>query len=175
MLKAVLVTEENVAILGAVHARAWCAIHGGIADGDYYRAFTPERQTALFRRAIAAGTERPYLLQDGEEVVGFFSLGPEAEKGEPGLLDKLYLLPEYCGRGYGRQAMDLALQLLNCPEVILWVLRDNRRARHFYERYGYKYDGVTQPVAPGAPVEEMRYRLRCSCWKGGGMSEAKDA
>ena len=161
MLKALAVTQENVALLGAVHARAWCAIHGGIADEGYYRAFTPDRQAALFRRAIAAGTERPYLLWDEDTVVGMFSLGPEGGEGEPGLLDKLYLLPEFCGRGYGRQAMDLAVRLLDRSEVILWVIKDNLRARRFYERYGYEYDDVTQPVAPGAPVEEMRYRLRC--------------
>jgi hypothetical protein len=38
------------------------------------------------------------------------------------------------------------------------VLRDNRRARRFYERHGWRADG-TERAPDGAT--ELRYRLRC--------------
>jgi ribosomal protein S18 acetylase RimI-like enzyme len=42
--------------------------------------------------------------------------------------------------------------------MFLWVLRDNTRARRFYERYGFHADGVEEPFhVAGAAVPEVRY------------------
>ena len=41
----------------------------------------------------------------------------------------------------------------------LWVLRDNERARRFYERAEWSVDGVQKgDVVAGVPVTEVRYR-----------------
>jgi RimJ/RimL family protein N-acetyltransferase len=43
--------------------------------------------------------------------------------------------------------------------VTLWVLRDNERARRFYERAGWSFDGTEkEDVVAGATVTEVRYR-----------------
>jgi GNAT superfamily N-acetyltransferase len=43
--------------------------------------------------------------------------------------------------------------------VTLWVLRDNERARLFYERAGWSPDGASKDdVVAGATVTEVRYR-----------------
>ena len=42
------------------------------------------------------------------------------------------------------------------PRIILWVLRDNRRARRFYERAGFRRKGTEHPsYFAGGP--EVRY------------------
>ena len=42
----------------------------------------------------------------------------------------------------------------------LWVLRDNDRARRFYERAGYAPDGGTkEDDFSGTPVTEIRYLI----------------
>ena len=42
--------------------------------------------------------------------------------------------------------------------ITLWVLRDNRRARRFYERAGFAPDGATNVLTRLASVIELRYR-----------------
>lgn len=65
--------------------------------------------------------------------------------------------------------MDAAVATLaarGLTELRLWVLRDNVRARRFYERYGWRPDGVRSTYRLGRgdhrPVDlaELRYVLR---------------
>jgi GNAT superfamily N-acetyltransferase len=42
--------------------------------------------------------------------------------------------------------------------IALWVLRDNRRARRFYERAGFTPDGATNVLTRLGSVIELRYR-----------------
>jgi len=42
--------------------------------------------------------------------------------------------------------------------VTLWVLRDNRRARRFYERAGFVPDGATNVLTGLGGIRELRYR-----------------
>ena len=42
--------------------------------------------------------------------------------------------------------------------IALWVLRDNRRARRFYERAGFAPDGATNVLTRLSSVIELRYR-----------------
>jgi RimJ/RimL family protein N-acetyltransferase len=42
--------------------------------------------------------------------------------------------------------------------ITLWVLRDNRRARQFYERAGFAPDGATNVLHRLNDVIELRYR-----------------
>ena len=56
----------------------------------------------------------------------------------------LYLLPEFIGRGCGKALLAAAVNRLagqGFQEVLLWVLEENRRARHFYERAGFAAPG----------------------------------
>jgi RimJ/RimL family protein N-acetyltransferase len=41
--------------------------------------------------------------------------------------------------------------------ITLWVLRDNERARRFYERAGFAPDGATHVLTALAGVLELRY------------------
>ena len=57
-----------------------------------------------------------------------------------GEIISLYLLPEYMGKGYGKELLKTAISELSAQgfqEIFLWVLEENNRARHFYERCGF--------------------------------------
>ncbi len=58
-------------------------------------------------------------------------------------LSSIYLSPEFIGRGIGASLLGAAISAL--PEdavgMTLWVLRDNARARRFYERHGFAPEG----------------------------------
>jgi GNAT superfamily N-acetyltransferase len=69
--------------------------------------------------------------------------------------------PTVFGTGAGPAVHDAALDRLAASghrRAVLWVVRDNPRARRFYEREGWRADGH-EVVADmgGATVVELRY------------------
>ena len=80
----------------------------------------------------------------------------------------LYLLPECMGKGYGRPLLEAAVSELagrGYRDVFLWVLEENRRARAFYERAGFRFSGACrQDVIGGRTVRELAYcRVTSDC------------
>ena len=75
----------------------------------------------------------------------------------------MYVLPAAQRHGHGRQlvrAMVDALREMALPEMIVWALRDNARARRFYERLGGVYVRE-QPITIGSAVlQEVSYGWR---------------
>jgi len=72
------------------------------------------------------------------------------------------VLPQLRGFGFGRALMDHVLDEFarrGFAEVTLWVLQENKSARAFYEKYGFRQDGGTR-VYPKTQVPEVRYRIK---------------
>jgi GNAT superfamily N-acetyltransferase len=128
--------------------------------------------------AVTAGQEG--LVQDGESaasgIVGYASFGPETDvlsapwphplstDGEDGSVAELYALyvrPAWWSTGTGRALMERVLARtsgVGYQSITLWVLRDNLRARRFYERAGFAPDGATNVLHRLGDVTEFRYR-----------------
>ena len=70
-----------------------------------------------------------------------------------------YLNPEYVAKGYGKQAMDWIKKEIKSrgyDKISLWVLKENNRARIFYEKMGFVTDGEIKPSGL-ADTQEARY------------------
>jgi GNAT superfamily N-acetyltransferase len=100
-----------------------------------------------------------YIAFEDDHAVGVVSLGH-------GVLETLYVMPEFWSRGIGSVLHDHALDRLRelkVEEARLWTLTDNRRARAFYEKRGWTLTGRTR-VVPFPPhpidVEYARSTLR---------------
>ena len=65
------------------------------------------------------------------------------------------------GKGYGKELLKTAISELSAQgfqEIFLWVLEENNRARHFYERCGFlKAADVIEEKIGGKNVREIRY------------------
>jgi GNAT superfamily N-acetyltransferase len=101
-----------------------------------------------------------YIAFEDDEAVGVVSVSH-------GVLQTLYVMPEFWNRGIGSTLHDLALDRLretSVQEARLWTLTENHRARAFYEKRGWSLTGRTR-VVPHAPhpidVEYARSTL-CS-------------
>jgi ribosomal protein S18 acetylase RimI-like enzyme len=110
------------------------------------------------------------------EVVGYASYGPETDvlnapwphpltaDGAGGRVAELYALyvrPAWWSTGTGRALMERVLARTGAAgyqAITLWVLRDNERARRFYERAGFTPDGATNVLAGLGNILEVRYR-----------------
>ena len=70
-------------------------------------------------------------------------------------LGGLYVVPEEWGSGVAGDLHDAALAAMpDCPELGLWTLEANHRARRFYERRGWRLNGMTRIVPyPPNPLD----------------------
>ena len=70
-------------------------------------------------------------------------------------LHGLYVRPEEWGSGIAVALHDAVVEVLaDCPELHLWVLTENHRARAFYERRGWRADGTSRVVEyPPHPID----------------------
>ena len=72
----------------------------------------------------------------------------------------MYLIDKHWDKGYGREMMDYSIAEMKRRgqnEVYLWVLEENARARQFYEKCGFAYDGTKKEISIDKPLIEMRY------------------
>jgi ribosomal protein S18 acetylase RimI-like enzyme len=126
---------------------------------------TEDWRRSLLKHA-ASGRKRVLAASQGERVVGFVRVGPVEEEHEVGLVYLLYVLPEYWGRGVGKALMSAAmdeLRDLGRREAVLWVLKENQRARRFYESLGWRLDGrASIEDYGGAELEALCYRRAVS-------------
>ncbi len=112
---------------------------------------------------------------DGD-VLGFAHVGAEREHNVVngsgrGELYGFYNQPSTWGSGLAVASMSAAEDWLwrhGFTEATLWVLRDNPRARHFYEKAGWSWNGRESlwggPTVPGqptpSPIAEVQYSRR---------------
>lgn len=72
--------------------------------------------------------------------------------------------PVFWRQGLGRELFLESVSRLGKPgftQATLWVVRDNQRARSFYETLGWRLDGGerTRSELTGSPLPEVRYRV----------------
>jgi ribosomal protein S18 acetylase RimI-like enzyme len=158
------------------------------ARGEAYKDLVPpEALDAVDAGALAQwweqrwgyerDTHRLAVAQDAAgAVVGFTYVGPSPDAGTDAGTDagpdagpdagtaELYAIhvdPDRQGGGIGRALMASALESLaelGAARAVLWVLAGNQPARRFYERAGWRGDGVERraPVGP-ALTRQLRY------------------
>ena len=68
----------------------------------------------------------------------------------------IHSLPESWGTGLGHAMLEAALNQIGEGTVFLWAFRDNIRARRFYEKHGFRWDG-SERVSEFDGALEVRY------------------
>lgn len=153
---------EDAAAIARVHVDTWRTAYRGLLPNDYLAALDEAGYEVRWRRTLTDGVGRVYVAEEGRQIVGFASGGPEraGEDGFNGELYAIYVLQHAQACGHGRRLVQAVAQGLRdtaLPNMIVWVLRDNDSARHFYERLG----GVfvrSQPITIGsALLQEVSY------------------
>jgi ribosomal protein S18 acetylase RimI-like enzyme len=153
---------EDAAAIARVHIDTWRTAYRGLLPDDFLAALDEAGYEDRWRRTLTSSAGRVYVAEDGRQIVGFASGGPEraGEDGYAGELYALYVLREAQERGHGRrlvQAVARGLRERDILNMIVWVLRDNHNARHFYERLGGLYVR-SQPITIGsALLQEVSY------------------
>ncbi len=158
-------TLADTPAMGQLHVEAWRAAYAGIMGAEFLASLDPLEREDLWRGLISGGT-RVLVALEGRRVRGFACYGAERDDSEtPGIgeLMAINLHPDAWRHGIGSAllaAVALRLREAGFREAVLWVVRENTRARAFYEAREWRADGAEKHDAGawGTVVHELRYR-----------------
>ena len=152
-------TDSEIKSKAYVHWRSWQEAYKGIVDQRYLDALTLEKCESIAQ----SFPDNTIIAKDGDRVAGFacYNKYRSDELENAGEVSAIYILSEYYGQGVGYQLMQMALnELIEYPEVAVWVLKDNERATRFYKRCGFEFDGREKTLNLVSPVVEVRMILK---------------
>lgn len=142
-----------------VYEQSWKFAYKGIIPQDYLDSI-PNGQWC---GALDNPDRHTLVMLDGDKIIGTSSYCKSRFEDymDWGEIISIYFLPEYMGRGYGTDLLELAvreLKAMGFKQVFLWVLADNHRARHFYEKCGFKNSGeyMVNDIG-GKKLRELQY------------------
>jgi ribosomal protein S18 acetylase RimI-like enzyme len=154
------VRHEDVRALAEVHARTWEEAYRGLVPDEIIQARSIEERERIWHEMLDRGDSVHFVGEVNGVVAGFVSVGPAREPDRllSGELYAIYVREAQWGSGLAVElilAGEQALRELGYSHATLWVLRDNPRARAFYEKQGWRSDGSEKDFVPG--VIEVRY------------------
>ncbi|WP_327255794.1 GNAT family N-acetyltransferase [Streptomyces sp. NBC_01244] len=160
--------EADIDPVAALRVRGWQSAYVDIIPQSYLDGMSAENDAQRRREGFASsrGSVVDLVAVDEDGVpVGWICFGPyrgETDAPIPGEVYAVYVEPTLMGRGIGRALLDAVHDHTEAKQfetMQLWVLRDNSRARRFYEAAGYAADGAEESEMYGdVAATELRYR-----------------
>lgn len=149
--------KEDRTGIGKVYCESWKAAYRKILPESYLSGLTAENCTPDLV------SKDDFVLEEEGNIVGICHVQPARDRkdGQWGEIVSIYLLPEKWGFGHGGRLIQKALCKLMQDDffnICLWVLKDNERARAFYEKHGFVHSGQERDLnIAGCSVCEVEY------------------
>ncbi|MEQ1700104.1 MAG: GNAT family N-acetyltransferase [Ilumatobacteraceae bacterium] len=170
--------REDAELIALAHIEGWRVGYRDVLPAAFLEApeFAQQRldRWQAWTWGEGAPQTRVFVAVLDGEVVGFGLCGAERDEDTrattgSGEVFACYLRPAAWGSGAAAPLITRCHEYLRDEgffEAVLWVLRDNPRARRFYERAGWSPTGATSlfegPLTAGEPmfsVAEVQYRI----------------
>ena len=135
------IKKSDVAEVQRVARKAWMHTYRETVPVNLINRFLSERYSDnSFRKvfqSIAKGSSQFNLAVDGRKIVGYANV----RRGQRGWeLYRIYLLPEYIGKGIGKRLLKLGERFFKkkgARKYYVYVYSRNKRALDFYSRNGF--------------------------------------
>lgn len=151
-------TDDRMAI-GRIYRESWKYAYQGIIPQNYLESIS----AGQWVEHLEEKGRHTLLMIENHTFIGTSSYSASRYKKLDGFgeIVSIYLLPEYMGKGYGKQLLAAAvdgLAQLGYRDIFLWVLEENRRARKFYENAGFLCSGdYLLDYIGGKELREVQY------------------
>jgi ribosomal protein S18 acetylase RimI-like enzyme len=164
-----IAAPDDAPALGSMHVASWRETYAGLLPDKMLSSLSPEARSAAWAKIMqepaTAQSTVIYLAEHQGTIIGFASCGAQRTeslnaKGYNGEVSAIYVLREFQKRKIGTRlflAMSSDLRRRGFNAAALWVLRENLRARHFYERLGGKVIAEREDVRGAAVLVELAY------------------
>ncbi len=102
-----------------------------------------------------------FVMLQHQEVIGTASISEGIE--DAGEIESIYLNHDYVDQGYGRLLLNAMVKELSergYLTAFLWDIKENVRAKKFYEKNGFKASSETRTLDLGGhPIQQIKYVL----------------
>lgn len=143
-------------VVGYVHSTAWKLAYTEVFAEEYLKKDTPEKRTQEFLEACNDKDTHYYMICEEEKTVGIIKVEISYDVCE---ILSFYLLEEYRKKGYGKQVIMYLRTIFDNRKIRLYVLKDNIKARRFYEKNGFKSTGRERKIDRGNYYTQIQYEL----------------
>ena len=141
--------RQDARAVAEVHVGSWQWAYRGLMPDDFLDGLSVDQREGFWSDRLAAENHGVVVAADLDgNVVGFASISAcrdDDASERTGELEAIYVTEETAGTGTGRALVDAAVEMLRARgfgRATLWVLETNDRARRFYERAGWHWDGA---------------------------------
>ncbi len=144
--------------ISRVYEASWKYAYMSIIPKDFLDSI-PE---GYWASSIDNPNRKTLVCIDNCKIIGTSSFCESRFEQFPdwGEIISIYLLPDYMGKGHGKDLLGAALMELKkqgYANVFLWVLEENIRARCFYEEFGFAPTNDFLDDKIGGALREIRY------------------
>lgn len=155
--------NEDIPVIRMLSERIWRSHYPGIISPAQIEYMLQQMYApAALRSEMEQPGYRYVLVNDNVAPIGYFAFRHEPA-GNAVLLSKIYLLPDWHGKGIGRQMLQYVKDEAGkrgAATVYLFVNRNNTRAIRAYERFGFvKKEPVVTDIGSGFVMDD--YRMTC--------------
>lgn len=141
---------EDMKILGHIMAVSFRTAFSGFVTQQTMDACAKEENCVALLEGIFQEGKVQFLIGDNRGMLAWQNTEDEAE------LIAIHSLPESWGTGLGHAMLMEALHRIGEKPVFLWAFKENKRARRFYEKHGFHWDG-SERVSEFDCAVEVRY------------------
>lgn len=141
MIRFRILKKSDVPEVQKVARKSWMHTYGktdpvSVIEGFLSRRYSDRSFEKVFQ-SIAKGNSQFNLAVDGRKIVGYANV----RRGQKGWeLYRIYLLPDYIGKGIGKELLKLGEQFFkekNARKYYVYVYTRNKPALDFYSRNGF--------------------------------------
>lgn len=142
-------TPADSALMAEIGRRTFAETFGHLYSPENLAAFLATHNESNWRAEILDPVYSVRIVEADGEPIAYAKIGPPSLPFEPRgpsvELRQIYVLDPWQGRGIAQELMAWAIaeaKARGARDLYLSVFVDNRRARRFYERYGFTFVGT---------------------------------
>ena len=148
--------------IATININGWRTAYKGIVSDEELAILYVEKATINVRERLIAKPHEIIVIEYETEIEGFIGFGTARDEDITKTCAEIYAVyfdVKYYGNGSAITLMNWVFNRLKDAgyhEVILWVFKDNHRARRFYEKMGF----TTLTKEKWYKEEALEYRLK---------------
>ena len=144
---------EDMKLLGRIMSVSFHTAFSGLVTKQTLDACAREDNCIAMLEGIFREGKVHFLIGDNSGMLAWQNAENAAE------IIAIHSLPESWGTGLGHAMLTEALKQIGNQPVFLWAFKENKRARRFYEKHGFFWDG-TERVSEFDGALEVRYQYK---------------
>ncbi len=154
--------EDDIEKVAKIHLKSWKTAYCHFLPADLLHRLTVSEFIETWEKIVATAGRLNRVYCDEQGIQGYVSYATRIEDNHKrGEIIGVYVEPKSWDLGIGRSLIKDALEWLqkqHCEIAYLWTIVENRNAREFYERIGFKSTKTIRTADRyGYAIREMKY------------------